>query len=101
MKLYYKTLKSATHTLRYTMNESIWTLKPKVYKALDINILENYKFRYIGKVLGNGSFIGTDNNIHNTFSDGVSKYTCEKTIYCASSVDLEPLRSFRTNFVVL
>jgi hypothetical protein len=100
MKLYYKTLKSATHVMMYTRNESIWALKPKVYKTLDINILDNYKFKYIGRVLGDGSFIGTDNSIHNTFSDGVSKYTCEKTVYCASLIDLEQVRSFRSNLIL-
>lgn len=101
MRLYYKTLSSVTHVIKYNKSESIWTLKPMVYKTLDLNILDNYKFKYIGKVLADETFISNESIMHNTFEDGVSKYKCKKTIYCASSVDFEPIRSFRRNLVVI
>lgn len=94
MKLIYKTLKSSTRYLQYNTNESIWILKPKIYKTLGINILENYKFQYIGKVFNNGTCLcANTNNIHNTFEDVVNNYTCNKTVYCANSSDFQPNKS--------
>jgi len=94
MKLYYKTLKSTTHCLYYNIHESIWALKPKIYKTIGLNILENYKFKYIGKVLNDGTFIcHSTNNIHNTFEDAVRKYTCNNTVYCANGSDFKPMKN--------
>jgi hypothetical protein len=93
MRLYYKTLHSNVYSLIYNKQESIYALKPIIYKNLDTNLLENYKFKYIGEILNDGTLI--DNGIfYNTFSEGVNKYKCTNTIFCASQ---SQYRSFRRN----
>ena len=51
MKLYYKTLKSNVCSLIYNNHESIYTLKPKIFKNLDIGKTWNW---YLAKVNPNG-----------------------------------------------